>query len=101
MILLFGLLSGMAVAGGLIGVIAGVVGSPAPRRAPLYRRWQAVLRGSASLSEDARLRRRTLIAVAVVVVVAVWLLSGTFVAGSACTTLPCNRPTVRTAPTTT
>ncbi|MEU6578205.1 type II secretion system F family protein [Streptomyces sp. NPDC046805] len=81
MTLLFGLLSGMAVVGGLIGVVAGVVGTTAPRRAPLHRRWQA-LRAGKSRSEDARLRRRMLAVAAVVVFVAVWLASGNFVGGA-------------------
>jgi Flp pilus assembly protein TadB len=81
MTLLFGLLSGMALIGGLIGVVAGVVGTRAPRRAPLLKRWQAGLRGGKNQSEDARLRRRTLMVAAVVVFVAVWLVSGNFVGG--------------------
>lgn len=82
MTLLFGLLCGMAVVGGLIGVVAGLVGTTAPRRAPLLKRWQASLRGGKNQSEDARLRRRTLIAAAVVVFVATWLISGNFVGGA-------------------
>ncbi|MGV9248717.1 type II secretion system F family protein [Streptomyces sp. NPDC003710] len=82
MTLLFGLLSGMAVVGGLIGVVAGLVGTTSPRRAPLLKRWQASLRGGMNQSEDARLRRRTLIAAAVVVFVAMWLISGNFVGGA-------------------
>ncbi|MFF3516989.1 type II secretion system F family protein [Streptomyces sp. NPDC002573] len=82
MTLLFGLLCGMAVIGGLIGVVAGVVGTTAPRRAPLLKRWQAAWRGGKNQSEDARLRRRTLLVAAVVVFVAVWLVSGNFVGGA-------------------
>ncbi|MEU9412232.1 type II secretion system F family protein [Streptomyces sp. NPDC048281] len=82
MILLFALLSGMAVVGGLIGVIAGLVGTTAPRRAPLRQRWQAALHSSHPQSEDARLRRRTLSIAAVVVFVVVWLASGNFVGGA-------------------
>ncbi|GAB2765622.1 type II secretion system F family protein [Streptomyces bullii] len=81
MTLLFGLLSGMAVVGGLIGVVAGVVGTTAPRRAPLRQRWR-VLRGGKNQSEDARMRQRTLMVAAVVVFVAVWLVSGNFVGGA-------------------
>ncbi|MEU2284281.1 type II secretion system F family protein [Streptomyces sp. NPDC013178] len=81
MILLWALLSGMAVIGGLIGVVAGAVGTTAPRRAPLRQRWQA-LRSGNQQSQDARLRRRTLTAAAVVVFVAVWLISGNFVGGA-------------------
>ncbi|MFF3876739.1 type II secretion system F family protein [Streptomyces sp. NPDC001978] len=81
MTLLFGLLCGMAVVGGLVGVVAGLVGTTAPRRAPLHRRWQTVLRGGRNQSEDARMRRRTLMVAAVVVFVTVWLVSGNFVGG--------------------
>ncbi|MGV9934074.1 type II secretion system F family protein [Streptomyces olivaceoviridis] len=79
MTLLFGLLCGMAVVGGLIGVVAGLLGTTAPRRAPLHTRWRAAMRGGKNQSEDARLRRRTLLVAAVVVFVAVWLVSGNFV----------------------
>ncbi|MCH5677305.1 type II secretion system F family protein [Streptomyces gilvus] len=82
MILLFGLLSGMAMVGGLIGVVVGVVGTTAPRRAPLLKRWRAGLGGRENQSEDARMRQRTLMAAAVVVFVVVWLVSGNFVGGA-------------------
>ncbi|WP_369362630.1 type II secretion system F family protein [Streptomyces sp. CG4] len=81
MTLLFGLLCGMAVVGGLIGVVTGAVGTTAPRRAPLWRRWQA-LRSGGELGEEARLRRRALTIAAVVVFVVVWLVSGNFVGGA-------------------
>ncbi|MFE2533716.1 type II secretion system F family protein [Streptomyces sp. NPDC059371] len=80
MTLLCALLSGMAVAGGLIGVVVGVVGTAAPRQAPLRRHWQA-LRSAKNRSEEARLRQRTLMVAAVVVFVAVWLATGNFVGG--------------------
>ncbi|MDG9709729.1 type II secretion system F family protein [Streptomyces sp. DH10] len=81
MTLLWGLLSGMAVVGGLIGFVAGVVGTTAPRRAPLRQRWQA-LRAGKEQSKDVRMRRRTLAVLAVVVFVSVWLVSGNFVGGA-------------------
>jgi Flp pilus assembly protein TadB len=71
----------MAVVGGLIGFVAGVVGSTAPRRAPLRQRWQ-VLRAGKEQSEDVRLRRRTLAVLAAAVFVTVWLVSGNFVGGA-------------------
>jgi Flp pilus assembly protein TadB len=77
--LLWALLSGMTLVAGLIGVVAGVVGTTAPRRAPLRRRWQARHQGSPS--EDTRLRWRMLTAAASVVFVAVWLASGNFMGG--------------------
>lgn len=81
MTLLWGLLCGMAVIGGLIGFVAGVVGTTAPRRAPLRQRWK-VLRAGNGQSEDVRLRRRALAVLAVVVFVSVWLVSGNFVGGA-------------------
>ncbi|WP_371666384.1 type II secretion system F family protein [Streptomyces sp. NBC_00289] len=81
MILLFGLLSGMAVIGGLVGVVAGFVGTTAPRRAPLRQRWRS-WGTRKDQSEDVRLRRRTLAAAGVVVFVGVWLVSGNFVGGA-------------------
>ncbi|WP_020123815.1 type II secretion system F family protein [Streptomyces canus] len=81
MTLLFGLSCGMAVTGGLVGLVAGVVGTTAPRRAPLHRRWQAALRGGQIQSEDTRMRRRTLMVAGVVVFAGVWLVSGNFVGG--------------------
>ncbi|WP_344076696.1 type II secretion system F family protein [Streptomyces crystallinus] len=78
MTVLWSLVSGMAVVGGLIGVVAGLVGSAAPRRAPLHLRWQA-LRGRGS--EHARLRRRLLAGGALVVCAGVWLVSGNLVGG--------------------
>jgi Flp pilus assembly protein TadB len=80
-ILLWALLSGMALVGGLLGVFAGVVGTSAPRRVPLRERWKA-MRGRAERGGDVRLRRRTLTVAALVVFVAVWLVSGNFVAGA-------------------
>ncbi|MFI1759714.1 type II secretion system F family protein [Streptomyces sp. NPDC020571] len=80
MILLWGLLSGMAVVGGLVGVVAGIVGTAAPRRAPWWQRMLA-RRGPADQTEDVRMRRRALFVAAAVVFAAVWLGSGNFVAG--------------------
>ncbi|MFE2687428.1 type II secretion system F family protein [Streptomyces mirabilis] len=79
MTLLWALLSGMAMVGGVIGVVAGLVGTTAPRRAPLLQRWRA-RRAEQVRSQDARMRRRTLAAAAVGLCLTVWLLSGNFVA---------------------
>ncbi|MGW7647286.1 type II secretion system F family protein [Streptomyces bobili] len=81
MTLLWGLLSGMAVMVGLIGVVAGAVGTTAPRRAPLRQRWKALSAGKEQ-SEAIRLRRRTLAVLALVVFIIVWLASGNFVGGA-------------------
>ncbi|WP_438306623.1 type II secretion system F family protein (plasmid) [Streptomyces sp. HUAS TT11] len=80
MILLFGLLSGMALVGGLIGAVAGLVGTTAPRR-PVSQRWKT-LHGGKYPSADARMRQRSLAAASVVVFVGVWLVSGNFVGGA-------------------
>ncbi|MEU8735005.1 type II secretion system F family protein [Streptomyces tendae] len=79
MILLWGLLSGMAVVGGLIGAVAGFVGSTAPRRAPWWQR--TLTRRGPDQTEDVRMRRRALSAGAAGVFAVVWLASGNFVAG--------------------
>ncbi|MET8571941.1 type II secretion system F family protein [Streptomyces sp. NPDC004783] len=79
MILLWALLCGMAVVGGLTGLVAGIVGSAAPRRAPWWQRMLA--RRGPDQPADVRMRRRALAAAAAVVFVAVWLVSGNFVAG--------------------
>ncbi|WP_399936645.1 type II secretion system F family protein [Streptomyces sp. BBFR25] len=80
MILLWGLLSGMTVVGGLVGVVAGIVGTAVPRRAPWWQRMLA-RRGRADRTEDVRMRRRALFVAATIVFAAVWLGSGNFVAG--------------------
>lgn len=79
MIVLWGLLSGMAVVGGVIGVVAGIVGTSVPRRAPWWQRMLA--RRGPGPTQDARMRRRALSVAAAVVFAAVWLASGNFVAG--------------------
>ncbi|WP_330358890.1 type II secretion system F family protein [Streptomyces chartreusis] len=81
MTLLWGLLCGMTAVGGLIGVVTGVVGTTAARRAPLRQRWHALRAGKAQ-TQDVQLRRRTLTVLAVLVFGAVWLVSGNFVAGA-------------------
>ena len=81
MIVLWGLLCGMAVIGGLIGMVAGAVGTTAPRRAPLRQRWKG-LRAGKEQSADVQLRRRTLAVLAAAAFVAVWLVSGNFVGGA-------------------
>ncbi|GAA2702713.1 MULTISPECIES: type II secretion system F family protein [Streptomyces] len=79
MILLWGLLSGMAVVGGLVGVVAGIAGTPAPRRAPWWQRMLA--RRGPEQTDGVRMRRRALSVVASGVFAGVWLVSGNFVAG--------------------
>ncbi|GHE34334.1 type II secretion system F family protein [Streptomyces capitiformicae] len=81
MILLWGLLSGMAVVGGLIGVVVGLVGTDAPRRTPFWQRWRGQ-QGNSEQPQDAALLRRALTVAAAVVFAAVWLVSGNFVGGA-------------------
>ncbi|GGY04102.1 hypothetical protein GCM10010358_67070 [Streptomyces minutiscleroticus] len=80
MTLLWALLSGMAVVGGGIGMVVGVRGTTAPRRAPFWQRWQVPHAGG-ERSADARLRRRTRAVTALLVFTLVWLISGNFVGG--------------------
>ncbi len=79
MILLWGLLSGMAVVGGLVGVVTGIVGTSAPRRAPWWQRMLA--RRGPDQPADVRMRRRALSVAAAGVFAVVWLTSGNFAAG--------------------
>ncbi|MEU5510383.1 type II secretion system F family protein [Streptomyces fungicidicus] len=79
MILLWGLLSGMAVVGGLIGVVAGIVGTSAPRRTPWWQRMLA--RRGPDQTRDVQMRGRALSVGAIGVFAVVWLASGNFVAG--------------------
>ncbi|MGW2108310.1 type II secretion system F family protein [Streptomyces sp. NPDC001948] len=81
MMLLWALLSGMAVTGGLVGVVVGLLGTTAPRRAPLWQRWKASRAGGVQ-SQEVRLRRQAMAVVGAVLFVAVWLVSGNFVAGA-------------------
>jgi Flp pilus assembly protein TadB len=76
--LLLGLLSGMALVGGLIGIVVGLAGTTAPRRVPLTQRW----RSGRNQAEDVRLRRHSLATAALMVFVALWLISENFVAGA-------------------
>ncbi|RVU15125.1 hypothetical protein EOT10_39785 [Streptomyces antnestii] len=83
MTLLWAVLSGMAVMGGLAVLTAGIVGTTAPKTAPKlagWRRWRSVLGGQAD-STELRMRRRTRGAAAVVLWLGIWLVSGNFVAG--------------------
>ncbi|MFF0516134.1 type II secretion system F family protein [Streptomyces sp. NPDC004250] len=79
MIVLLGLLSGMAVVGGLVGVVAGIVGTSMPRRASWWQRM--LVRRGPDQTEDVRMRRRALSVAAASVFAGVWLASGNFVAG--------------------
>ncbi|MFE4254403.1 type II secretion system F family protein [Streptomyces sp. NPDC056910] len=82
MTLLWAVLSGMAVMGGLAALTAAIVGTTAPKKTPAsagWRRWQALLAGAGST--QLRMQRRTRSAAAVVLWLGIWLVSGNFVAG--------------------
>lgn len=74
--MLLWVLAGLAVAGGLVGVVAGVVGTTAPRPVRRPRRGPG---GGAE--HDAAMRRRTRWAAAGVIGLGVWLFSGVFIGG--------------------
>ncbi|MBY8889432.1 type II secretion system F family protein [Streptomyces sp. PTM05] len=78
MSLLEWVLAGLAVAAGIVGLVAGIAGTDAPVRSSLLARWRA----GAAAGQDARFRRRTRLAAALVAGALVWLVSGVFVAGA-------------------
>ncbi|SEG85842.1 type II secretion system protein F (GspF) [Actinacidiphila yanglinensis] len=77
--LLLWVLAGLAVTGGAVGVVAGMVGTDAPQGPSLALRLRART-GHADL--DARMRRRTRLSVGAVAGLGVWLVTGVFVAGA-------------------
>ena len=76
--LLFAVLSGLSVAAGLVGLVAGIVGTTAPKGSSLMVR----LRARHLSDTEARLRRRSGLAVGTVAGAVVWLVTGVFVAGA-------------------
>ncbi|MFF4344760.1 type II secretion system F family protein [Kitasatospora sp. NPDC001540] len=78
--MLAGLLAGLLLSGGLVGLVAGVVGTTAPRTLGPAGRFRATLRGSDhSAAARARLRARWM--VGGLVGLAAWAVTGWFVAG--------------------
>jgi Flp pilus assembly protein TadB len=77
--LLLWVLAGLVIAAGLVGLVAGFVGTDAPKGPSLALRLRART-GHADL--DARMRRRTRLAVGGVAGAVVWLVTGVFVAGA-------------------
>ncbi|MBL1120255.1 type II secretion system F family protein [Streptomyces sp. 110] len=71
---------GMAVVGGLVALIAGLVGTTEPERPGLVARWRARTSGQPDPAE-ARMRRQTLLGAGIVLGLAVWLVTGVFMAG--------------------
>ncbi|MFD9356445.1 type II secretion system F family protein [Streptomyces sp. NPDC060031] len=76
--LLMWVLVGLAVAGGLVGLVCGMVGTPAPKGPGLIARLRA---GRALAGRDAVMARRTRLVSGGVLGVLLWLVSGVFVAG--------------------
>ncbi|MET8411754.1 type II secretion system F family protein [Streptomyces sp. NPDC005195] len=76
----WGLLCGMTAVGGLVGVVAGIVGTTAPRGATPGQRLRAIAARTRG-GQEVHLRRRSSAAAAGVVFVAVWLVSGNFAGG--------------------
>lgn len=77
--MLLWVLTGLAVAGGAVGLAAGLVGTTAPARASLWARLRA---GTGHADADARMRSRTRITAGAVAGAVVWLVTGVFVAGA-------------------
>ncbi|MFD4924230.1 type II secretion system F family protein [Streptomyces goshikiensis] len=72
-------LCGLAVAGGLVGLAVGIIGTSAPAGPSLTARLRA---GRSMVSRDAAMARRTRIAAGALAGVVLWLVTGVFVAGA-------------------
>ncbi|MEV6683924.1 type II secretion system F family protein [Streptomyces sp. NPDC051130] len=77
--LLLWVVAGLALAGGLVGLVAGIVGTNAPKGPGLAARIRA---GRHIASRDEQMARRTRLALGAVAGVLVWLITGMFVAGA-------------------
>ncbi|MFI8280748.1 type II secretion system F family protein [Streptomyces sp. NPDC085929] len=77
--LLLWVLAGLALAGGLMGLVAGIVGTTAPKGPTLAARIRA---GRRLASRDEQMARRTRLAAGALVGVLLWLITGVFVAGA-------------------
>ncbi|AYV32216.1 Bacterial type II secretion system protein F domain protein [Streptomyces sp. ADI95-16] len=77
--LLMWVLCGLAVAGGLVGLVAGIIGTSAPAGPSLAARLRA---GRSMASRDAAMARRTRMAAGALVGVVLWLVTGVFIAGA-------------------
>jgi len=76
--LLLWVVAGLILAAGLVGLVAGIIGTTAPKGPSLLLRLRART-GQADL--DARMRRRTRLTAGAVLGGVVWLVTGVFVAG--------------------
>lgn len=79
MTLLLWVVAGLAVTGGLVGLVAGIVGTTTPKGPGLAARMRA---GRQLASHDQQMARRTRLAVGVVAGILLWLVTGMFVAGA-------------------
>ncbi|MET8298588.1 type II secretion system F family protein [Streptomyces sp. NPDC005180] len=79
MTVLWWVLAGLAVAGGLVGLVAGVVGTSAPKGPGLAARLRA---GRHLASRDERMARRTRLMGGALGGVLLWLVTGVFIAGA-------------------
>ncbi|MFF4331213.1 type II secretion system F family protein [Streptomyces sp. NPDC001591] len=79
MTVLWWVLAGLAVAGGLVGLVAGVVGTSVPKGPGLAARLRA---GRHLASRDEQMARRTRLVGGAVGGVLLWLVTGVFIAGA-------------------
>lgn len=77
-VLLMWVLAGLALAGGLVGLVHGIMGTTAPKGPGLTAQLSA---GRTLASRDARMARRTRLAVGAAGGVLLWLVTGVFIAG--------------------
>ncbi|MFE0916021.1 type II secretion system F family protein, partial [Streptomyces sp. NPDC058812] len=77
--LLMWVMAGLALAGGLVGLVAGIVGTTAPKGPTVAARLRA---GRQLAGRDERMARRTRLAGGAVAAVVLWLVTGVFVAGA-------------------
>ncbi|WP_328965615.1 type II secretion system F family protein [Streptomyces virginiae] len=77
--LLMWVLAGLALAGGLVGLVAGMVGTTALKGPPVAARLRA---GRRLAGRDERMARRTRLAGGVLAAVVLWLVTGVFIAGA-------------------
>ncbi|MFF4482926.1 type II secretion system F family protein [Streptomyces sp. NPDC001520] len=71
---------GMAVVGGLVALIVGLAGTTEPPRPGLMARWRARKSGQPDPVEQ-RMRRQALLGAGITLGLAVWLVTGVFMAG--------------------
>ncbi|MFJ3840572.1 type II secretion system F family protein [Streptomyces sp. NPDC090054] len=77
--LLLWVLAGLAVAGGLVGVVAGVVGTTAPKGPGIAARLRA---GRRLAGRDEKMVRRTRLAIGAAAGILLWLVTGVFIAAA-------------------